>query len=384
MIESVFLNTALGSCLIIIVILGDYTRKYNTDFFQRRLFLSVLAAAFLAVILDLASRMLEGRSGIQVTNTKYFVVSLFLITQNCAYYLAAIFIDYFAYNNTARAKKMLRIVVCFLLVYSISVIANLFFGFYFSISPDNYYIPGRFYILRLVISYASILIILIDIFSAINNFKRSQVVSIILFMLITATGAGLDVILKFGSLVWPCFTAALLYLYFFILQVNSKLDSLTGLGNRHSFNEFINKLSRQNTKEDYSIVLIDLDRFKHINDTLGHLEGDNALRDMAAIIKGCIRHSDFAARYGGDEFILATKAEYDIQRLMNRIQEHIDLQNEKHTRLYQLYMSYGHDVFTTNSGQPIQEFLRNVEILMYKQKAERHRRFEQEKEKNVR
>jgi diguanylate cyclase (GGDEF)-like protein len=192
-------------------------------------------------------------------------------------------------------------------------------------------------------------------------------------MLLTGAGATLDVVFKSGSLAWPCFSAAILYIYFFIIQSDSKIDSLTGIGNRYSFNEFINKLSRQNMKEDYAIVMIDLDRFKEINDTLGHLEGDNALRDMATIIKGCIRHSDFAARYGGDEFVLAAKAEHDIQRLMNRIQEAIDLQNEKRQRPYQIYMSYGYDVFTTNAGQSIQDFLAHIDALMYRQK-ESHRK----------
>ena len=196
---------------------------------------------------------------------------------------------------------------------------------------------------------------------------------IILFILITGIGAALDIILKQGSLTWPCFAAATLYLYFFIIQSDSKIDSLTGIGNRYSFNEFIDKLSHQNTKNDYSIVMMDMDRFKEINDTLGHLEGDNALRDMAAIIKGCIRHSDFAARYGGDEFVLATQAGNDIQRLMDRIQKAIDVQNEKRARPYQIYMSYGYDVYTTNSGQSIQNFLAIIDAKMYRQKEERKR-----------
>jgi diguanylate cyclase (GGDEF)-like protein len=119
--------------------------------------------------------------------------------------------------------------------------------------------------------------------------------------------------------------------------------------------------------------MIDMDRFKEINDTLGHLEGDNALRDMATIIKSVIRHSDFAARYGGDEFILAARAEYDIGRIMTRIQENIDLQNSKGTRPYKIYMSYGCDVYTTNSGRSIQEFISHIDSLMYKNKEENRR-----------
>jgi diguanylate cyclase (GGDEF)-like protein len=349
----------------------DYIRKFNTDSFQRKLLLALLITGFVSVIADFISHTLEGIPGGAVQNAMYAVLSLYLIAQNCTYFLSAVFIDYFAYGNTARTKKFIFIVCAFLSLYLISVIVNLPLGYFFTISADNRYEPGKLYLLRLLISYSAAALIIIDMFPASKHFKQSQMYLAIFFMLITGTGAALDIALKSGSLVWPCFSAAVLYFYFFIIQSDSKIDSLTGIGNRYSFNEFISKLSRQNTREDYSIVMIDLDRFKEINDTLGHLEGDNALRDMAVIIKGCIRHSDFAARYGGDEFVLATKAENDIQRLMERIQGAIDLQNKMRVRPYQLYMSYGHDVYTTNSGRSIEGFINHIDSLMYKHKEER-------------
>jgi diguanylate cyclase (GGDEF)-like protein len=117
-----------------------------------------------------------------------------------------------------------------------------------------------------------------------------------------------------------------------------------------------------------------MDHFKEINDTLGHAEGDNALRDMAAIIKGCVRHSDFAARYGGDEFVLAAKAEYDIEKLIERIERAMKIQNEKNIRPYKLEMSYGCDVYTAGHSRSINEFLNHVDSLMYQHKAEHRRR----------
>jgi diguanylate cyclase (GGDEF)-like protein len=120
--------------------------------------------------------------------------------------------------------------------------------------------------------------------------------------------------------------------------------------------------------------MIDMDHFKEINDTLGHLEGDNALRDMAAIIKGSLRSNDFAARYGGDEFVIAARAEFDINRIMERVQAAIDNQNSKNLRPYKIEISYGVGVFTSQSDQSIEEFLVHIDGLMYKHKAERHRR----------
>jgi diguanylate cyclase (GGDEF)-like protein len=175
-----------------------------------------------------------------------------------------------------------------------------------------------------------------------------------------------------AKIIWPCMTAALLYCYFFIIQTDTRLDSLTGIGNRCSFNEFTDRLSRHKSGESWTIVMIDMDHFKRINDALGHQEGDNALRDMAEIIKSCVTGSDFAARYGGDEFVLATK-EKSMASLMGQIQAAINRQNEQHTRPFTIEISYGYDVFTADGARPIEEFLNHIDSLMYKQKEERRR-----------
>jgi diguanylate cyclase (GGDEF)-like protein len=296
-----------------------------------------------------------------------------LVAQNCTFFLSLVFIDYFAYKSPERSKQMIIFTVIFLLLYTISVIVNLPMGFYFTISPSNEYLRGNLYLLRLLVSYGPLLLMILDVLLASRNFSHSQAGLIILFVSLAGVGAAIDIVLHESNLTWPFFAVAVLYFYFFIIQSDSKIDSLTGIGNRFSFNEFIDKLSRQNSRVEYSIVMMDIDKFKEINDTLGHLEGDNALRDLASIIKGCIRHSDFAARFGGDEFILATEAEYDIKRLMNRIQAAIDQQNEKRIRPYQIYISYGYDLYTTKSGESIYAFLARIDARMYRQKERRKR-----------
>jgi diguanylate cyclase (GGDEF)-like protein len=108
---------------------------------------------------------------------------------------------------------------------------------------------------------------------------------------------------------------------------------------------------------------------------------------MAGIIKGCIRAGDFAARYGGDEFILVTRTGHDITFLLGRIQSAINDFNMKNTRPYTLQISYGYDVYDTNSEISITDFLKHVDGLMYKHKNERRRSSDkannQEKEQNA-
>jgi diguanylate cyclase (GGDEF)-like protein len=168
-------------------------------------------------------------------------------------------------------------------------------------------------------------------------------------------------------------TAALLCCYFYIIQNDTRIDSLTGLGNRYNFNEFTDRLSQSSSGESWAIVMIDLDHFKKINDTLGHHEGDNALRDMAGIIKNCISRSDFAARYGGDEFVLATRIENSVTLLMRKIHEAVTLHNKKNIRPFKIEISYGFDVYTNGGPRTIDEFLTHIDSLMYKNKEERRR-----------
>ena len=83
-------------------------------------------------------------------------------------------------------------------------------------------------------------------------------------------------------------------------------DPLTGLGNRRGIDENLGALLGQSLDAgvDLSLVLIDLDRFKELNDTHGHEAGDEALRFVGGLLSGCMRKEDLAVRLGGDEFVL--------------------------------------------------------------------------------
>jgi diguanylate cyclase (GGDEF)-like protein len=83
-------------------------------------------------------------------------------------------------------------------------------------------------------------------------------------------------------------------------QKQASTDSLTGLPNRRSLEEFVANLIR--TRAEYSFVMIDLDRFKALNDTHGHHAGDRALVTFGQVIRRVLRRGDFAARWGGEEF----------------------------------------------------------------------------------
>jgi len=90
------------------------------------------------------------------------------------------------------------------------------------------------------------------------------------------------------------------------LREQALTDSLTGVYNRNHFEScFEREVEKARTaKQRLSLILLDLDHFKQINDKYGHQEGDRALSETGAILIKCLRASDLAFRYGGEEFVL--------------------------------------------------------------------------------
>ncbi|KAA1418388.1 GGDEF domain-containing protein [Mumia zhuanghuii] len=97
-------------------------------------------------------------------------------------------------------------------------------------------------------------------------------------------------------------------------------DALTGLGNRRAFDEWIADIAADGAEA--CLIVVDVDRLKELNDTLGHAAGDVALRAVADVIRSNIRSGDRSARVGGDEFavVLAEAETVEAQLVMDRIQ----------------------------------------------------------------
>ena len=90
------------------------------------------------------------------------------------------------------------------------------------------------------------------------------------------------------------------------MEVQASTDGLTGLFNHRRFQEALALEVARAERYDavFCLLMMDLDRFKSVNDTVGHQRGDEVLRDVADVLRRCSRESDFAARYGGEEFAM--------------------------------------------------------------------------------
>ncbi|KZY36118.1 MULTISPECIES: GGDEF domain-containing protein [unclassified Oleiphilus] len=111
-------------------------------------------------------------------------------------------------------------------------------------------------------------------------------------------------------------------------------DELTGCGNKRALDASLHREAELATRHNtpLSVLMLDIDHFKHVNDTYGHLAGDSVLRDLAATIKKCARGSDLCFRYGGEEFVLILDDTDANQAL--KIADRIRQSVEQHTYLY--------------------------------------------------
>jgi len=149
-------------------------------------------------------------------------------------------------------------------------------------------------------------------------------------------------------------------------------DELTGLPNRAAFNRNVNHAINRALRygRTLAILFIDLDRFKLINDTLGHEAGDRALEEIAERLQGCMRGSDTIARFGGDEFVILIEeftAPSDIAGVVNKLLGAVKKPLKHKGQEFSLSASVGISSFP-DDGKDTQTLLKNADIAMYRAK----------------
>jgi diguanylate cyclase (GGDEF)-like protein/PAS domain S-box-containing protein len=157
-------------------------------------------------------------------------------------------------------------------------------------------------------------------------------------------------------------------------------DELSGLPNRLLFRQLLEQAIRDANRERKSIAVlfIDLDRFKLINDAIGHDSGDIVLRQVAGRLRQCLREADLLSRFGGDEFAALLReiddpeaARATAQRVLAAVAQPYEVNNEK----YHLSASVGISIYPGDSPDAT-ALLRNAELAMYRAKDQGKNNFQ--------
>jgi len=153
---------------------------------------------------------------------------------------------------------------------------------------------------------------------------------------------------------------------------DSFVDVLTGLYNRRGFVTMGQQQLHmaQRSKRGLMLFFVDMDGLKQVNDSYGHVTGDQALVETGQILSETFRKSDIIARIGGDEFaVLAVEtAQKNRDLLLKRLDSHIGLHNQQEGKLYQLSVSIGVADYDPQTPCSIYDLIGRADELMYEKK----------------
>lgn len=176
-----------------------------------------------------------------------------------------------------------------------------------------------------------------------------------------------------------CFGCTIMMLYVYIINLNDQvsIDELTRLNNRTQLKKYVasESVKQGSDKSSRYVLMIDLNKFKLINDQYGHVEGDNALKRTADALKAACSGNPlktFIARFGGDEFIIIAKTDNEemVKALCKSIKETLINMNDESGAKYELTCCIGYCQYSGDVSA-FQKAMAKADENLYKEKAER-------------
>lgn len=303
---------------------------------------------------------------------------IFLILNSFIFCLTSIFsfiwtcyVDYKLFEDIKRIKRIYPFIAIPLVILCVMSISNIFTDVFFTVTNENIYIrlPFIFLIVAFIYSYLT--------YGAVLALKYRKKVGKYLFMPVLKflfpiyIGSIIQLFCYGISLIWLSIALGLTSLYINLQNEDSYIDTLTNLYNRkYLFGYMFNTIKHLKKSYYISGIMIDVNSFKIINDTYGHLEGDKILKDVGKILVRAVEDNGIVGRYGGDEFIIIIKSNNNqiLSDIENNINKLVDNYNSTNNLPYKLSLSVG--TYSNLENENIDDFLKNLDCSMYKQKRE--------------
>ena len=304
----------------------------------------------------------------------YFTMNLLFCYEWLRYCIAKLYPRY----RQSRIEKFFTLLPC---------VANAFFvasspltGWVYSISKTNVYHRGP----MIMVSFsAAIIYWIISACITIREWRHparsreiDEYITLLVFPIPLIVGNVLQMRFYGLSIIWVCSAVSMLILFIDMQNEQLSRDDLTGLYNRRQTNvQLIWEVSHMPCA-DYMllVIMMDIDNFKIINDRFGHLSGDRALRTVAKALKENCRKSDFASRFGGDEFLIIghIKTEQDAKSIIRRIETSLENINKKSLFKYSLSLSAGYAIRSKNDKVTVDSLLNEADGKMYEEKRSKN------------
>ncbi|MEA4889592.1 MAG: GGDEF domain-containing protein [Clostridiaceae bacterium] len=365
-------NIALNvySLIILFFIYVNGRKHIDHTQIQDKLYLALLWITAFLLVVDLFSRF-DGRPGTFYPYVNFWGNLLIYMLSPVLPALWFLYAYYQIFRDMARGKRVWWVLAAICGVNGILSLLSLRYAWFYTIDSGNIYHRGPLFLLP---AFLTIGIIVAAFVMLLMNRKRIEpryYFSLVFFAVPPFICVLLQIFFYGISFMLNSVVISLLIVFFNIQNQNLYIDYLTGTNNRKKLDYYMKaRIAASTETKTFSAVLMDIDNFKEINDTYGHDTGDKALNIFINLLYSCLRSHDFIARFGGDEFylILDSSTKDQLERIIERIQNRLAEFNEKGETPYPLSVSMGYAVYDYHRHLKVEEFQKEVDMLMYQNK----------------
>ncbi len=371
-----FLEASLLA-VIVLVIMFVNTIKYKYKYMlEEKIYRVLIGFNISMLIIDIIRMYVNGISTPVMRTTNIIFTTLMISFTPLVPMLWSVYVDFKIFMDVDRFKKhtfflSIPIVINILLVL-MSFLGGISGKTVFTIDSQNVYHRNELYIIAVLLNYSYLVYasLLLRKNKAIVDSREYKTLK--LFIIPPSIGAFVQVAVFGIKLVWFSMTISLIIIFIDVQNKLLYMDSLTGLYNRRNLEKYIKTILVQKKKhQTLGGILLDINDFKFINDTFGHIEGDDALVCISTVLKNTFDETDFVSRYAGDEFIIITqdKTIEELESKVARLEKAVQLFNKISNKPYDIVFSKGFHLFVNQDDITEESFIRKIDLLMYEDKT---------------
>ena len=315
-------------CLIMLLFISSASRRHTKILLAERYFLEMSLSTAILLISDIIWPLVNGVKlpGFRLLN---IIINLvYMVLTGFIGFLWIIYVDFKVRRrlDSSHNKRVIMFSIP-MLVLLVLTLTSPKTHILFYIDENNCYRRGKLMWIRICVMILYVLwaavLTLVGIKRQKTKQKKYEMRALLQFTFFPLIGIFMQQF--YLNLPFTAVGISLSVLLVFINVQNKQIsiDTLTGINNRRQLALYIDsELSASSKKGELYYLIMDVDKFKSINDTYGHLEGDNALIKIASLLNSlCEKQNDFVARYGGDEFVIVCRRhnEAEVEALKQEI-----------------------------------------------------------------
>jgi len=375
MVHALYIEINSIGIILLLILLFNERQDIGSSTLQRQFNLLIYATIIMLAV-DTACWLIDGTTFAHARGFNIAIETVYYVFNILIPYLWVVYMEFAASDEQKVSFRKLRLLAIPMELLVILLFVNLKTGTVFVIDAENVYHRSAGFIAYAVLSYgyliyASVRALLAARHASWKDDKR-RYYPMIFFMVPPAVGGLIQTFFYGLSLIWVFVSVSIMIMYIYSLKRQISSDPLTGINNRRELVKYLRHETREPAAGGVlALMMMDVDGFKHVNDTCGHYYGDGVLVTVAEILKqSCKNTSAFLARHGGDEFCIVYPAKNikAVEGMIADIQNNIAQWNDTHTEPVRIGLSIGYSVWDPKTDQSPEDLYQRADQKMYEAK----------------